>query len=71
MGKLLREARALTRWTDSQAASRRLEILKWRWKMLGSANPGDEQRLRERFQVACDEVSRNCARQRIQAEDAT
>jgi hypothetical protein len=68
MRKLLREARALTRWNDLHAASRRLEVLKWRWKMLRSANPGEEQRLRERFEAACDEVSRNCAKQRTGAE---
>ena len=66
--KLLREAKALAHSTDWQAASHQLEILKRRWEMLGSADPEDERRLRKRFETACAEVSRNCARHRSGAE---
>jgi len=59
--KLLREAKALIGSTDNEAAAQRLSTLKRRWDVLGSAGPGDEQRLRKRFDAACAEVSRNCA----------
>ena len=62
--KLLSEAKALIGSSDAEVAVRRLEILKRRWDVLGSAGPEDEQRLRRRFEAACAEVSRNCAAQR-------
>ena len=62
--KLLGEAKALAHATDWEIAARRLEVLKRRWDVLGSAGPGDEQRLRNRFEAACAEVSRSCARHR-------
>lgn len=54
--KLLREAKALIGSSDPEVAVQRLEILKRRWELLGSAGPEDEQRLRKRFQAACAEV---------------
>jgi hypothetical protein len=66
--KLLREAKALIHSTDLEVAVQRLEILKRRWEVLGSAGPGDERRLRKRFEAACADVSRSCAgHQREQA----
>jgi hypothetical protein len=64
--KLLRDAQALTHSEDWTAAAQRLDILKRRWEVLGSAGPGDEQRLRKRFDAACAEVARNCVEQRSQ-----
>jgi hypothetical protein len=54
---LLREAKALVGSSDSEAASRQLDILKRRWELLGSAAPEDEQRLRKRFETVCAEVT--------------
>jgi hypothetical protein len=65
---LLGEAKALIGCTDWKAVAQRLEILKRRWDVLGSAGPGDEQRLRMRFEAACAEVSRNCAKQQSEEE---
>jgi hypothetical protein len=62
--KLLGEAKALIGSTDSTRAAQQLSILKRRWDALGSAGSGDEQRLRKRFEAACAEVARNCARHR-------
>jgi hypothetical protein len=59
--KLLREAQTLAQSEDWTVAARRLDSLKRRWDVLGSAGPGDEQRLRKRFEAACAEVARNCA----------
>ena len=59
--KLLREARALIGSSDHVLAAQRLDILKRRFDVLGSAGFGDEQRLRMRFETACAEVARNCA----------
>lgn len=61
---LLSEAKALIHSTDLEVAVQRLELLKRRWEVLGSAGPEDEQRLRKRFDATCAEVSRNCAKQR-------
>ena len=62
--KLLREAEALTHSEDWKVAVQRLDILKRRWDVLGSAGPEDERRFRKRFEAACAEVSLNCAKQR-------
>jgi len=62
--KLIGEAKALIGSNNSEVVAQRLELLKRRWDVLGSAGPEDEQRLRRRFEAACAEVSRNCAAQR-------
>ena len=54
--KLLRDAQALIGLSDSEVAAARINILERRWEVLGSAGPGDEQRLRKRFEAACAEV---------------
>jgi hypothetical protein len=54
--KLIGEAKGLIGSSDPVLAVQRLELLKRRWELLGSAAPEDEQRLRRRFQAACAEV---------------
>ena len=66
--KLIGEAKALADATDWEMASRQLDILKRRWAMLRPAHPEEEQLLRRRFEQACAEVLRNCAKQRGGAE---
>jgi hypothetical protein len=59
--KLIREARALAGSTDWDAGARQLAVLRRRWSRVGSAGAEYEQKLRKRFEVACEEFERRRA----------
>jgi hypothetical protein len=58
---LAREAEALARSTDWDAAWQQLSILYARWQLAGSAGPEDDERLWRRFKRASDDFARRRA----------